>query len=636
MAVLTGGLFFISLLGWVLFVKKAGGFSIYYSPVLTASGLGLLLYTGGLFGRLEETAVFLYGAGLAAAVFSFWSVASGRFTLPKMSLFCFFFLAASSLFMVLIWNLKLLHYDNFSHWAVVVKYMLSTGHFADAATEFVVFKDYPPGSAVWVFYVCRFAGHSQGMMLLAQNSLIFSGFFAVFGMIKERRRFLLYAFLGTVCSMLSYLNLTIRINNLLVDFLLPVLTMAGISAACRMKEEPVRMSVCVMLITGYMGIIKDTGIFFAGIVFLYYIWCLRAVPSERPLAAGADTRASGARGFPAWLLKPVLFVLTAAGGILPYMGWKWYLATELAGFAGKFSGRGKRTAASPEMYETIIREFIHSTFSVTERSFQAFLICAVLTVGAVLYARFFLKRRWKLWRIFLLGAVMLTLYYAGILLLYLYSMPEEEAVRLAGFDRYTCSIMTLFAGLLIMGAEADMENSFAVDIDERGAYRAYSSPEAKHRYQLTVLVMMVIGINFLYSEFNGLTDIRKSYEDSLPGRVEAIVGDRWYADGREDSARYLTVASDEKDRETGQVSEGEVRYVCRYFLYAPYVDVVAYLDAEMIRQAAESYDYIVVLDEEAVSDELRFLWKEQLKVPGVYDVQDLLYSYQKTTRHGIR
>ena len=92
MAVLTGSLFFISLLGWVLFVKKAGGFSIYYSPVLTASGLGLLLYAGGLFGRLEETAVFLYGAGLVAAVFLFWSVASGRFTLPKMSLFCFFFL----------------------------------------------------------------------------------------------------------------------------------------------------------------------------------------------------------------------------------------------------------------------------------------------------------------------------------------------------------------------------------------------------------------------------------------------------------------------------------------------------------------------------------------------------------------
>ena len=43
------------------------------------------------------------------------------------------------------------------------------------------------------------------------------------------------------------------------------------------------------------------------------------------------------------------------------------------------------------------------------------------------------------------------LYHVGMLYMYLYTMPAEEALRLAGFERYACSIMVLAAGRLIMG-----------------------------------------------------------------------------------------------------------------------------------------------------------------------------------------
>ena len=94
---------------------------------------------------------------------------------------------------------------------------------------------------------------------------------------------------------------------------------------------------------------------------------------------------------------------------------------------------------------------------------------------------------------------MLAAYYGGMLYLYLFTMPEEEAVRLAGFSRYACSGMALFCGnACCCGLVKDVENSFAVDIDERGAYRAYSSPGAKRRYQNAVLVTFLLGVNFFY------------------------------------------------------------------------------------------------------------------------------------------
>jgi len=54
----------------------------------------------------------------------------------------------------------------------------------------------------------------------------------------------------------------------------------------------------------------------------------------------------------------------------------------------------------------------------------------------------------------------------------------------------------------------DMERSFAVSIDERGPYRAYSSPAAKRRYQYGVLGTFLGAVNFLYSEVNGLRSIQ--------------------------------------------------------------------------------------------------------------------------------
>ena len=80
--------------------------------------------------------------------------------------------------------------------------------------------------------------------------------------------------------------------------------------------------------------------------------------------------------------------------------------------------------------------------------------------------------------------------------MYLYLMPREEALRLAGFERYACSGMTLYAGILLLQAVADLEGSFTVDIDLRGAYRAYASPASKRRYQYAVLGTFPAGDQF--------------------------------------------------------------------------------------------------------------------------------------------
>lgn len=573
---------FLSFWGYIFVAVRFGKIKGWFAPIVCMSGIALILFWAGLFNCLTVAADLILTGGIAGFSIFLILCIQGKTGHLKWNPAEFCFGVGAAAFILLSLNLRLIHYDNFSHWAVIVKYLLSAGKLPGADITLIPFRDYPPGSSMFIYYVCRYAGHSQGMMLLAQNSMILACFLAVFGIVKEKRRFLLYSFLGMGCSVLSYLNLTIRMNNLLVDFLLPLLTMASVAVSYRCRTD--RRKFCIMQITllGFTAIVKSTGGFFAGVAGVYALWEL--FRSEK-----RSERIKEKTGGKLFCAATII-----CGAVLPPLAWQYHLDTQLAGFKGKFEGGFH---VGRELYGQVTENFLKTALDLSGRAAQMFFLCIVLAAAAILYARFKLRKRWRLELILPAGIVMTVLYYAGMLYMYLHSMPEEEAVRLAGFERYACSVIVLFAGVLIMGATVDLEHSFAVDIDMRGAYRAFSSPGAKRRYQYAVLGTVILGANFLYSEFNGLRSIQETYETSLPGQAEQIMGDRWYENGVPDKGKYLVIASDED----GQVSSGEVRYVCRYLLWAPDVEVTDRLSESELAEAGKKYDHIFILDETSPS-----------------------------------
>lgn len=601
MELIKGGLFLASMWGWLFIVYRKGKIPILFVPVVTSVGISLLLYAGALTGMLNPSSWLVVGAGLLGFGFFIKNVAEKNVSFPAPTLFSVCFGSGILIFTVLTLGFRFEHYDNFSHWAMIVKSMLITDQLPDAGNELVTFKNYPPGCAVFIYYVCKFLGNAQGVMLLAQNSILFSCFLAVFGIIKEKQRFLLYSFLGMGCSLLSYLNLTIRINNLLVDFLLPLLAMAAIAFVYQSRDSLWKTSLCTALILGFTCIVKNTGIVFAGFVLAYYIWNI-----------------GKKKGIAAWI-KAVTVCMTVCLALIPYAVWNLYVRCRFSGIEQKFQlafGKQESLAVSKEQYGQITEEFVKAAFSISNRAILAFFLCNIAAVLAVLFVRIFLKKQWELGRVLVVVDLMAILYHIGILGLYLFSMPEEEAVRLAGFDRYACSIMVLAAGLLFMQATIDMEHSFAVRIEGNGTYRAFSSPAAKLRYQYMVLATMMIGVNFLYSEINGLLYIQSNYSQSLAGRMETLAGDRWQEE--EDQRKYFVAASDRE----GQVSNGEVYYVSRYFLNAPNVEVTERLDAGNMDEIKKEYDVLIILDESAVhsgtADVKNAVWNRS----GVYPLKD--------------
>ncbi|MCM3128616.1 hypothetical protein ACFQ3J_16635 [Paenibacillus provencensis] len=602
---LTGVLLVFSFVGYMLLIRKTLSLKWEFIPVFVFSSIACIVFFSGLAGQLFIGSLVVMIVGLLAFVLLLLSwLRQGASFRISFSIFQISFLIGSCIFLIMLFQNKLTHYDNFSHWAVVLKQLLSTDAFPTPESNLIDYKNYPLGVTSFLYYVCRFAGHSQSIMLVAQGLLIFSCFYAMFGIVSEKRRFLLYAFLGLGCSALSYFNLTIRINNLLVDFLLPIYALAIFAVVHQYRNDIKRACLIVLPLAGLLTIIKSTGIIFAaiGLLYLAYHWLIRS-----------DNRS--------W--KNTLIVVAAfCAALLPYFGWSWRMKTMFQGVENKFdvAASGLELVKTSEQMSEILSLFLSSSTDLATRPAIGIVIFHLLAIIASVFAAVVLKKKWNLWKVLIALDVVLLLYYAGILGLYIYSMPLDEAIRLAGFERYASSIVVLFAGGLVLCTAVDMERSFHYRIGEVPDYRAFKSVKTKGYYQQGIMICTAVAVTLLLSEYNGIVSIAKSYETTLPYKIYSVTGDRWYKNGQEDDSRYLFYGSDADQ----QVTNYYMQYVGKYFLYAPNVDGIVLFYEDNMDNLLSGYDYLVVVETD--SDATRLLKKH-------YDV-DMQEGIYKITRSG--
>ncbi|SEO45745.1 hypothetical protein [Paenibacillus sp. OK076] len=572
-----GVLLIFSFIGYMQFVRKALSIRWEFIPVFVFSSIACIVFLSGLVGQLYVGSLILLLVGLLLyGRMVFLGMRRGASFRISFSLFQFSFLAGAFIFLLVLFQNQLTHYDNFSHWAIVLKQMLSTDAFPTPDSNLIDFKNYPLGTSSFIYYVCRFMGHDQSVMLLAQGLLIFSCFYAMFGIVSEKKRFLLYAFLGLGLSTLSFFNLTIRITNLLVDFLLPIYALAILAVIYQYRHDIKRACIIMLPLAGVLTVIKSIGIIFAaiGLIFLVYTWL-----KHRQKSSWKDA-------------LPV--VGTICGTLIPYFGWSWRMATVFQGVDNKFdvATSGIQSGKTAEQMHEILWLFLKSSTDITTRPVIGIVIFQLVAIAASIFAYVVLKKKWNLWKALIALDVVLLLYYAGILALYLFSMPLDEAVRLAGFERYASSIVVLFAGGLVLCAAIDLERSFHYRIGEVPDYQAFKTVKTKGHYQKGIIGCMAIAATILLSEYNGIVSIARTYDTTLPYKIHAVTGDRWYKDGQEDNNRYLFYASD-RDQ---QVTNYYMQYVGKYFLYAPHVDGIVLFYEDNMDNLLSGYDYLVVVE----------------------------------------
>lgn len=612
LTILRLSIFVFSIYGYAVFFAKV--LHIYHKVSWLAGScfIILMLYVSAYLGLLYPTAIvlFLIGVLLAGYTFFLQRKQERKLIVPNLLgvwLLIYFVLFASTLLVS-----RLEHYDNYSHWAVIVKFLYTEGRLPAAGDLIISFPSYPMGSSLFLYFVSVVAGFSDSILLVGQFILIFTCIYGVFSVVRDQSRTLVLAMMCSFLAIFNHFNIAIRMNNLLVDFILPMMTLAGLAGMFAMRKQFKQLSFFTFLVAAALSIVKNSAIFFVVILLVYYLYCVIKM----------------------WSFRQNKFTLlgTTIGtlllSVLPFLVWNQYVKlhypvskheVNVSAYLQIFSAKDSSVTAQ------ISNLFLSTVFDIRTLSTQGILLMNVILIGAYLVLRLGMNRKNSLLRSCLLINSVTVLYYFGIYFMFLFSMPTEEALYLAGFERYASSMLILALGLAMMVLAREMDYAFFEQNIPIRNYRSFKSLQTKKWYQYSTVLLLFVSTLFLLSENNGMQYNNAHFDQSVPGKFIAVTENNMELN--ED--RYLIVTSD-----AANVDSYLVGYVGKYYLYSPNVDAREnfLMDAEPFQALISSYYQVVVLDEHFTFNAMMEKVYGQTIEPGIYDVATLQVETDSLTK----
>lgn len=431
MALLTATVVLVLVLGPLTWLRRASTLPSGWHPLLVLCSGSLLVLVSGLLGRLMPGVLLAVGLSLVLAVRE--TALDRRALLRTVRDPAVASWAVSVVVLALALRGQVVtHYDNFSHWALVVAVMLEDGRLPTGADTVVGFPTYPLGAASLSYLANRVVGVAESSSMLAQSLFVASAALPLVS--ATRRRWPL----GVVLYVTATLVLLTTISgptNLLVDSLVGALAGALLVLVLAQDDVVPHNPWAVALLTVALFMTKASGVLF---VLVATVVLLTLLVSRRA-RLGPARRA-------AW----------AAALAAPWLCWWWWGRHVRGAFpdagSSKHSGSSEHLSATwASMSPEDRREILGQLAAAVAGDLRLWLLLALLLLTGAVAVRCggLTVGRYRL----LLGtsAVTVLLWEVSLALVYLLSMPLPEARVLAGFQRYqeTLHLVLVLLGLTL-------------------------------------------------------------------------------------------------------------------------------------------------------------------------------------------
>lgn len=598
-------LFFLSAYGFASMGVRSLSFNKSLSWIFTFSAQILLFYISGLLGFLYGSMIITYIIGLILGIYQIYNIFykyKNRFSLKP-----FFKNIDLAMVFILIWfiifgyiviqNTYFNHYDDYSHWALIVKYLFTEQTFPDAGASIIDFNTYPLGTALFINYFINIVGYSVGNILLGQLVLGGSAYYGIMSIVKGKRRTVSLLLLMITFGVFTYFNPT-RYDNLLVDSLLPLMALVIISGLWIYRDHLKNLSLNTLVISGALIIFKSSAIYFVIVPLILY--CVTVI-----LFFKRETKK-----------KKIKYIfITGISSFIPFILWQIYISrTFTSDDTGKHTMslsnyREQFLDKDPQTINDIFDAFVDHVFNFQTVSSQGVLLTISLFIITGIIFKYILKKKQYFFILGLYTIGVTALYYFGILLMYLFSMPTYEAVNLAGFSRYALSTVILGLGIYIITLVISLQQMFK----EEKYIRL-----RKHPINIIVIITLsLFSLSLYYRELQVLADDSQGDQSSVPVLYQNIATENF--DLTND--RYLAVINNDEER-----TSGYTRYAGEYHLYSSYVDEQSEFsnNLESFSEFIQRYDYIVMLEiNEQFINQINELYGFNIEEPRIYSVKEV-------------
>ncbi|WP_338209128.1 ABC transporter permease [Lactiplantibacillus paraxiangfangensis] len=474
----------------------------------------MLLYVFAMLGwlRIGIWVVTSLGVGLLIARLILGYFGKIAFHYEGLHLFDAWMIFLGFIMALVLFRSPLIHYDNFSHWATIVKFLTYTGHLPGPSDTIISFTSYPPATALFITQFVTFTGFSSGTMLVAQFILIWAASYAIFATLRDRTRGLNSMLLCLTIAISYVFNINIRLNNLLVDYVLAILTMAALVGIFVYRRQPRIQMAHVALFSGTLLLVKNSAAFFVAIIAVYYLYSL-----IKQSSAGH------------WFKKTLRIIVTWIGtllvGALPFIWWEIHVKLTFTTSKHEISAQAYSHQLSHDGMHGFIsigQQFLKQIFNLGSLSTQGFLVLNLLLIGGWAIIKCACHHPNGLLKVLGWLDLVSLLYYFSLLGMYVLSMPYDEAITLDGFERYmsTTVVLNLFIGAIVLVRVID-ETFYEQNLAERSP-RNFRSIWTKNGYQLASFLIMFFAVIMMYSEINGTNFTNNYNRRTLPVMITTI------------------------------------------------------------------------------------------------------------------
>lgn len=492
------------LLGPSISLSLYTGWPLEVAPLVISCLTILWLYVWALYGHLQPG-------------FYVWVLLGIIATLPTLSYIrrhrwrCFISLIATPGILVFLFSTLVIwflsrglyfhRWDEFSHWGLVITEMVRT-HALPTPGGNVLFLDYPPGTALFQYFVAQLIGYTESNIYFAQGLLLVSSATVLLQNYEWKRENFSNIFMTSSLLFLSIFYFKFQPLILHVDLVLSFIFGASLSIIFLTKNR-VRSLWQLFPIVLCLPLIKQAGLLLALFIVVSGISCFIAsiYPSRVTLKKSC-------------VLLGFLLLLCSA----QVSRWSWVDRVDkikagptfktahisLAAITGSFSmtrsterDRSTIAAFSRALYSRSVAQ----TSALSPLMWVALFFCIIIiSLGREKeYSRQFIAFQGTLFLGFLV-------YSFGLLMLYLYSFGEYEGTRIASFDRYMSIYLLGWCLSLIVALR---EASFPVIFEK---YNKYISPLLVV-FLFSVLFSSKAPLQFLGCSNGGLSELRSHVQE---------------------------------------------------------------------------------------------------------------------------
>ena len=439
-------IFFISVCGYFLFysIKVRKHPSLF--PVLFISFVSPTLFFFGLANKLPAGVMAINVSGILLGAFSILFVRKDIINdLFRPILFpsvVFFAIGLIWIFCITR-NVGISHWDDYTHWYRICKMMYAENAFPTKRD--LMYRSYPPGTGLFIYYVTKNISFSADNCLFAQACINLSCCTAFFSFLKTNRNYkrsVYYAsffLIGIVSIVLCSMN--ISTYSLLVDTTMPLVALSLVFLIYSSGKEPDRADFLLLLFgISFLCLIKTSAIIFALIIIVTFGWFgKKSGSSARKMIIRCAALLTGAAAL------PVLYNIYSN---------RIYGNTFESPQAVSLSHYAEMLVNRPGTLD-IVRKFLSEIFLIgksipqVQLAWLLILLCSGIAVCFKLKGNNELSNRFR--KVGLNLCAFFAVYALCLLMIYICTMNEKEAnlTTLASFYRYIGSATVFMFGYFV-------------------------------------------------------------------------------------------------------------------------------------------------------------------------------------------